>query len=187
MRLSRLPLLSLLVAAGCEKGTPPFGDPTVADRAEVLSYARSLEYDTTDAASGTTRVDGVAVRWSPERRAAGVSDANLVRGRIIGMAQTTGGTSVFGTLEGRSYIWVDSTAAGWRAIAISDNPAAGLATIPLQFGTRPFRAEEAPRFRTHADSFPNGRCGNRCCILLASTWTPTPELLQRITDGTHVP
>ena len=187
MRFTALSLLLLLAA--CERGTPGAGfpDPTTADSAEVVSYARSLEYDTSTAASGVTHVGGVEVRWSPERRAGRISDANLARGRIIGMAMTTGGTSVFGTVEGRSYVWVDSTAAGWRAVLIPDGPAGNLVPVPLYHGTRPFAVSAPTRFSVHADSFPNGRCGTRCCILLASMWTPTPELLERITVGTHAP
>ncbi len=187
----RFPYLSVLfLAAACGDGSTPgagFPDPTAASRAVVLSYARSLEFDTSAAASALTRVGGTEVRWSPERRAAGISDANLVRGRIIAVAQTSGGTSAFGTLEGRSYVWVDSTSAGWRAVFISDDPAGRLTTVPLFHGTRPFAAGEPVRFRAFADSFPNGRCGNRCCLLLPVPVTPTPELLQRITDGTHTP
>jgi hypothetical protein len=188
MRFTALSLL-LLLAAGCERGTPAagFADPTAADRAEVVSYARSLEFDTSAAATGVTHVGGVEVRWSPERRAGAISDANLARGRIIGMAQTTGGTSAFGTLEGRSYIWVDSTAAGWRAVLIPDGPAGNLTPVSLYHGTRRFTSTEPTAFKVLADSFPNGRCGTRCCIMLAATWTPTPELLQRITDATHAP
>ena len=188
MRITSVLLLAL--AAGCGGGGTPaarFADPTAADRAGVLSYARSLEFDTSAAATGLTHVGGTEVRWSPERRAGGISDANLVRGRIIGVAQTSGGTSAFGTLEGRTYIWVDSTSAGWRAVLISDNPTAMLTTVPLFHGTRRFTSREPTRFRVFADSFPNGRCGTRCCIMLASTLIPTPELLQRITDGTHAP
>lgn len=190
MRITPFPLLFLLAAAGCGGGGTPaakFADPTAADPAEVRSYARGLDFDTSDAASALTHVGGIAVRWSPERRAGRISDAGLVSGRIIGIAQTTGGTSAFGTLEGRTYIWVDSTSAGWRAVLIPDGPAGVLSTVPLFHGTRRFTAREPTRFRAHADSFPNGRCGNYCCILLASLVTVTPELLQRITDGTHVP
>ena len=182
--------LLFLAAAGCGGGGTPaarFADPTAADRAEVLSYARSLEFDTSAAASATTHVGGIAVRWSPERRAARISNANLVRGRIIGVAETSGGTSAFGTLEGRSYVWIDSTAAGWRAVFISENPSGRLTTVPVFHGTRPFGVAEPPRFRAHADSFPNGRCGNRCCLFLPPPMSATPELLQRITDGTHAP
>ena len=186
----RITPVLLLAAAGCGGGGTPaarFADPTAADRAEVLSYARGLEFDTSAAATGLTHVGGIEVRWSPERRAGGISDADLVRGRVIGMAVTSGGTSAFGTLEGRSYIWVDSTAAGWRSVLIPDNPAGALTTIPLFHGTRRFTAREPTSFKVLADSFPNGRCGTRCCIMLAAIWTPTPELLQRITDGTHAP
>ena len=183
-------LACAFLATACREAATPaarFPDPTVADPAEVRSYAHSLEFDTSTAASALTHVGGIEVRWSPERRAAGISDANLVRGRIIGMAQTSGGTSAFGTLEGRTYIWVDSTSAGWRAVLIPDGPTGPLTSFPLYHGTRPFTSREPTRFRAHADSFPNGRCGTRCCILLAAAWTVTPELLQRITDGTHAP
>jgi hypothetical protein len=187
MRFTSLSSLFLLAAAGCGGDGPSFADPTAADRAEVLSYARSLDFDTSAAASGLTHVGGTEVRWSPERRAGRISDANLVRGRIIGVAQTTGGTSAFGTLEGRSYVWVDSTASGWRAVFISEDPSARLTTVPLFHGTRPFGVAEPTRFRAHADSFPNGRCGTRCCVLVPPPLEVTPELLQRITDGTHAP
>lgn len=186
----RITLVLLLAAAGCGGGgtpAPRFADPTVADPAEVRSYAHSLEFDTSAAASASTHVGGIEVRWSPERRAAGISDADLVRGRIIGVAQTSGGTSAFGTLEGRTYIWADSTSAGWRAVLIPDAPTGPLTTVPLFHGTRRFAAREPTRFGVLSDSFPNGRCGNRCCIFLALTVIPTPELLQRITDGTHAP
>jgi hypothetical protein len=183
----RFPSLSLflLAAAGCEKVKPT--DPMTADRTELLRQARSLDYDTSAAASGLTHAGGVEVRWSPERGAARIAEADLAHGHIIGVAQTSGGTSPFGTPEGRSYIWVDSTAAGWRTVFIPDDPAGRLTTGPLYFGTRSFSADEPPRFRSVADSFPNGRCINKCCIMLAAMWTPTPELLQRITDGAHAP
>ena len=180
----------LLAAAGCRQDATPaatFSDPTVAAVAAVVSYAHSLEFDSSAAASALTHVGGTEVRWSPERRAGGISDANLARGRIIGMAQTSGGTSAFGTLEGRTYIWVDSTSAGWRAVLIPDDPTGRLTTVPLFHGTRRFAAREPTRFRAHADSFPNGRCGTRCCILLAALVPATPELLERITVGTHTP
>jgi len=186
----RITPVLLLTAAGCGGGGTPaarFADPTAADPAEVRSYAASLEFDTSAAVSGLTHVGGVEVRWSPERRAGKISDADLVRGRIIGMAQTSGGTSAFGTLEGRTYIWVDSTAAGWRAVLIPDGPLGTLTPVPLYQGTRRFTTREPTRFSVIADSFPNGRCGNRCCIMLAATMTMTPELLQRITDGAHAP
>lgn len=189
MRFTPLPLLFLLAAAGCGGGGTPaagFTDPDAADRAAVLSYAHSLEFDTSTVASGLTHLGGTEVRWSPERRADKIPDAQLAHGRIIGVAETRGGTSPFGTPEGRSYVWVDSTVTGWRAVIIPDDPTVRLTTVPLFHGTRPFATTEPPRFRSFADSFPNGRCGTRCCIMLAGI-AMTTELLQRITDATHAP
>lgn len=164
---------------------PRFRSIDSASFAEVRAYLGVLEFDS--AASGTTHIAGTEVVWSPEIGAGAVTDTALARGRIIATARATGSLMSFGSRAARAFVWVDSSATGWRAIWLPADSSIGRSTLPMRFGNRRFLTHQNTQVRVYADSFPNGRCGTRCCIWLAIGVTATPELIERVTNLLHQP
>lgn len=164
---------------------PRFRDIDSASFAQVGAYVGVLEFN--NLASGTTRIAGTEIEWSPEIGAGGITDDGLARGRIIARARAAGTLASFGSRAAAAYVWVDSGATGWRAIWLPADSLVPRSTLPMRFGTRRFTRDQNTQLRVLADSFPNGRCGTRCCITFPVGVTATPELVERLTNLLHQP
>jgi len=162
---------------------PHFRSIDSASFVEVMAYVRGLRFDT--AASGLTRLGGTVVVWSPEIGAGGITDDGLARGRIIARAQARGTLASFGSRAVTGYIWVDSVATDWRAILLPDDSTIRRSLVPMRMGTRRFPDDHHYEMRVLSDSFPNGRCGTRCCPFFGLAIEITPALLERISDYAH--
>ena len=191
------------VSATPARPTPPapFERVDKARAAEVASYAHSLVFDTSAAASASTHIPVGArgggaslyadARWSPEIGAGAIADPDLGRGRIIARVVSTGQRSPFHAPTGVGYLWVDSAGTGpgrekWRAVILSDSGRVAFIGR-MYFGTRLFTADAPTRIRAVADSFPNGRCGTHCCYPPVQGVEMTPTLLDRLTAAAHAP
>lgn len=164
---------------------PRFRNIDSASFADVRAYAGVLEFS--DTASGTTRIAGTEIVWSPEVGAGGITDDGLARGRIIARARAAGTLAAFGSRAAAAYVWVDSGSTGWRAIWLPADSLIPRSGLRMRFGTRRFSSGENTRMRVMADSFPNGRCGTRCCITFALDVVINPELVERVTTFMHQP
>lgn len=111
-----------------------------ATRAQILTYAHALAFDSSSGASDIQRLEisgpnggphyGPLVRIEPEFGAVGLTRGELAEGRIVARmvnydkrAYPKLGIPPHGT----AYFWMDSTATGqWRAIYIPDNKTGAL-------------------------------------------------------------
>lgn len=158
-----------LIALACDRGTPapPFRDPMAATPAQWEAYLARLTFDSVSLTTDTVRYrtgtrDGVVYLTS----ASGVtrlSDAAVARGRIIGRADTRDTVGFLGAPLGISYIWVDSLGGDWRWLWIADGRVAGPPQAMAR-GTLLFDRTSRSGMTASLDSFPNGRCGTRCCL-----------------------
>jgi len=114
-----------------------------APRSAVLSYARSLNYDTRDGVGDFRRlmvgscprcIYGPHVFLRPEHGAAALQRAMLAQGRVV--ARLTNNDSIgypkfnLAPLD-TVYWWVDSVRTGFRSVYVSSNPARALVTDSL--------------------------------------------------------
>jgi hypothetical protein len=164
---------------------PRFRNIDSASFAQVRAYVGVLEFN--NLASGTTRIAGTEIVWSPEIGSGGITDEGLASGRIIARARAAGTLASFGSRASAAYVWVDSGATGWRAIWLPADSLVPRSALPMRFGTRRFTGGQNTQLRVLADSFPNGRCGTRCCLTFPIGVTATPELVERLTNLLHQP
>lgn len=185
-------MLGAALVTACRKDVVPapgFGAIDSADWNAVMTYAHSIRFDTSAAVSGKASFDTPTgkstVVLSPAIGSNYIPDDSLRFGRIIGRAITTGAPAYFGSPVGTSYIWVDSTANGWRWLWLADSTARHVVDRSMFLGTTKFVAKERPRMLVVRDSFLNGRCGNRCCIPLAALTTPMMALVDSLITAAH--
>lgn len=109
---------------------------TAAPRAEIVAYARTLEFNTAHWASETDYLlireadgryrRGALATISPEIGALGVSHAQLETGIIISRVIAEDAVPEHGYGAGTNYIWFDKIATGWRLIVIPED-----ASVPI--------------------------------------------------------
>ena len=177
-------MLGAALISACQKDVVPapgFGDIDAAGWTAVMAYARGIRFDTSDAVSGKASFDTPTgkstVVLSPAIGVERIPDDSLHFGRIIGRAVTTGAPAYFGSPVGTSYIWVDSTASGWRWLWLADSSTRYVVDRAMFIGTKKFTAADPSRVLVVSDSFANHRCGNRCCIPLLAL---SSELMSRV-------
>ena len=108
---------------------------TEASRADIVSWARDLDYQPVD----TTRayIRGVpSTATSPSIQAAGDARrrprAVLQRGCIIGRVVSTAANASLGVAAGTNYIWADSGSSGWRVVIIPEMASAALRLFEMR-------------------------------------------------------
>ena len=186
----------LLPAAGCTTSdsgpratpAPPFKDPLTATPAQWKTYVSQLQFDSTGLTSDSVVgvKDGIrsVTRFVSERGVARVANDDIARGRIIGRAVTSGAPPYLDAPAGLSYVYVDSSATGWRWIWVAD----GRAWKPVHSmirGPTDYVAKSTTGFRTLMDTFPNGRCGSRCCLALYSSYFGDPVKINLLFEEAH--
>lgn len=190
--LRGLTLLGVAVfTVACERATPrpPFSDPMAATPAQWERYVASLAFDsvglTTDSVVDAMPGGRAVVYLTSAGGVARLSDGDVARGRVIGRADARGVVGRLGAPLGVSYIWVDSMAGDWRWLWISGGRVAG-PPQPMVRGTMRFARNSQSGMKAAIDSFPNGRCGSRCCLwLAASIVREQPEYLARLFADAH--
>ena len=114
------------------RGARPIPAPSFARlegtaRAVVLSYARSLEFDTsyhaTDVARLFTKRDGIVsdgplARISPEAGILTSSSESMRGGRIVARISSDAVFPELGLAKGDNYLWVDRSGGGLRAVIV---------------------------------------------------------------------
>lgn len=184
-------LCTAVLAVACERTTPraPFPDPIAATPAQWESYIARLSFDsvalTTDSIVDSMPGGRAVVYLTSARGVARLSDGDVVRGRIIGRADARGVVGRLGAPLGVSYIWVDSVAGAWRWLWISDGRVAGPPQSMVR-GTTRFDSKSRSGMKAALDSFPNGRCGSRCCLWInALIAREQPEYVARLFADVH--
>ena len=149
---------------------PPRGTMDSAWRSQVAAFAaQQLQFDTmppaADTATFAVGADTSRVTFSPEIGAAGIPESALAQGWVIGRVQVTGTTPPYGFPAGTSWIWIDSTSAGWRLVQVPETASDSMRQRTLMLGSSRFDSAAPPRaMHTSIDSLANWRCGTRCCI-----------------------
>jgi hypothetical protein len=145
---------------------PPFAGANIdtVGVSAVQAYANTLTFDSTPPAPDTITVvdtNGVRVHAliAPEVGGISLTSSQLAQGRIVAVIRSSATSAPLGLTAGRTYIWVDSSANGWRSVAIPVDTAASrsegtpisgnhalpaLSKAEARFGTYPLRS--------HADS-----------------------------------
>jgi hypothetical protein len=195
------------VLAACHPTTrptpaPPFAGANIdtVPLSAINAYANTLTFDTTAPASDRiTVVDSLNVQAhaliAPEIGSISLESTQLEQGRIIALIRSDATSLPLGLTAGRAYMWVDSSANGWRAVTISDtNYARRVDTLiyrpeaklpPPSFAKA--RWETYP-FRTDSDPptvllFSNVMCGKpyilKCCGLARGNLTKLDSVLTR--------
>lgn len=190
--LRGLTLLCVAVfTCACARATPrpPFSDPMAATPAQWESYVARLEFDsvglTTDSVVDSMPGGRAVVYLTSARGVAHLSDGDVARGGVIGRADAHGVVGRLGAPLGVSYIWVDSVAGAWRWLWISGGRIAGPPQSMVR-GTLQFDRKSRSGMKAAFDSFPNGRCGSRCCLWFdASIAREQPEYLARLFADVH--
>jgi hypothetical protein len=123
---------------------PPFGSFDHASRAELLRYARGLQFDTVQPAMGAqylVREDsehhlqvGPFAQLSPEVGAATINAPALDSGRIIARIVLNRPFPEAGLLAETTYVWIDSTDHGgrWLLVPTVDSAPIGHWTLATQ-------------------------------------------------------
>lgn len=187
-----LTLLCITVfTVACERPTPrpPFSDPMTATAAQWEGYIARLSFDsvglTTDSVVDSTPGGRAVVYLASARGVARLSDGDVARGGIIGRADARGVIGRLGAPLGVSYIWVDSVTGAWRWLWISGGRVAGPPQSMVR-GTLQFDIKSRSGMKAAFDSFPNGRCGSRCCLWMnAAIVRDQPEYLARLFADVH--
>ena len=120
---------------------PPFASLASASRAQILTYARSLVFDTSYHASDTRRLTvrrddglraGPLVTIVPEVGVTSLSLSEMSTGRIVARLTSDGAFPEKGLAKGDNFVWVDKRDGQLRALIIPSNPSAPVA----EFGFR---------------------------------------------------
>jgi hypothetical protein len=138
-----------------EQPTPGFGAPVESvPRDSVLRYAASLRfigkdedhgagdeqpmlYRAGDPRAAVVGPGTTVARVEPEARTTRLTRAQLRQGRIIARILSTGVYEPLGLRRGVNYVWIDSTAAGWRAIIIPETTTEPLDTVRVTSESAP--------------------------------------------------
>jgi hypothetical protein len=159
---------------------PAFTSLAGASRAEIMTYARSLSFDTSHHAVDTRRlvgpngeIGGPIATIAPEIGSATLSEAAITRGRIVGRVSTTGAEDIFGFAKGDNYLWVDKVDGRFRMIVIPADSTIPWKTSALSAVYRPMTfsgSDVGARFiwrdNGSTAAMPQGvwvRCGEACC------------------------
>jgi hypothetical protein len=170
---------------------PSFTSPDQADRAAVVTYARSLRFvsdplrmdEQTISVSGNTRT---IARIEPTDYSASLSPADRARGAIIARFVSTGVYAPVGLRRGVQYMWVDSTASGWRALMVPEDPSLNVSVTQLRIFSHvlpsALQVASARWFETNVGFLPNLKCGKECCVacvpLRAGITCPDPWMFK---------
>lgn len=124
--------------------TPAPGFRTLVDATpptELLAYAHGLQFDSTSVAAeaqyvalrrGRGLVLGPFVAVAPEIGAAALTNQEVVQGRIVSRLKVSGTAPGFRLPAGVSYVWVDSTAQGFRALIVPETVGARILRVSVQ-------------------------------------------------------
>lgn len=124
-------------------------------RDSIIAYGRRLTFDTSHAGSdaqhlvarrGGRLVVGPFARIAPEDRLHRLRRADLAAGRIVARIDSDGAYPERGIAAGVNYLWVDSTASGWRSVVVPEDPGQPMAVKTLRFAAhgRALPAAEEP-------------------------------------------
>jgi hypothetical protein len=154
---------ALLGATGCCPKTPRptpaprFASFAAASRADLLTYARSLQFDTVQPAmdaqylvygdSAHLQV-GPFAQLAPEIGAGSISAAALRAGRILARIVLDGPFPAGSLSTGATYVWVDSTPHGFRSIFVPESDSAPIREWTLE--TRPAVKDSTEGHRARA-------------------------------------
>jgi hypothetical protein len=120
----------------------PFASFDAASRAELVAYGRSLTFDTSYHASDTRRlmsrmngriVEGPIGKVMPEIGSTSVGLEDMAHGRILWRIEVDDAYPEQGFAKGVNYIWVDSSATGWRAVVVPENATIGTTTSAFRY------------------------------------------------------
>jgi hypothetical protein len=152
---------------------PTFTSPEQQDRAAVIQYAstqvqyisdRMLADEQILFAPGQSR--GPDARIESAAHAGRISDSALARGTFIARIVSTGPYAPIRLVRGIQYLWVDSSASGWRAVVVPANAASPARVIKVSLFTHAgaTRIGSVRWFYTSEGTLPNPKCGTRCCV-----------------------
>ena len=108
---------------------------TEASRADIVSWARDLNYQDPDTSRAYIR-GGSSTGTTPTIQAAGDARrrprAVLQQGCIIGRIVSTAANASLGVAAGTNYIWADSGSSGWRVVIIPETTGAALRLFEMR-------------------------------------------------------
>jgi len=124
-------------------------------RESIVAYGRRLSFDTSHAGSDAQHlvarragrlVTGPYARIAPEASSHRLARGDLARGRVVARIDSEGPYLERGIPTGVSYVWIDSSASGWRSVLVPEDVTQPMAEKPLRLvrHTRSQPVQEEP-------------------------------------------